>query len=118
MRVRDYHNDPGIRFWVPEPPQGYQPLGPEVREGGHRIAFWARVVDGHLEDVRFTASRRCRKLLALADVVAERLRGQPYRACSWDPAAVLATFADERDQGKLRARLDLIRRALRCTSAA
>ncbi|NPA26797.1 MAG: hypothetical protein GXO36_04285 [Chloroflexi bacterium] len=117
MRVRDYHANPGIRYWVPEPPAGYQPLGTEARQGGHRVAFWAKVEDHTLQDVRFTASRRCRKLLALADVVADRLRGQPYPDCRWDPEAVLATFAEERDQAKLRDRLALIQQALPCTTA-
>jgi len=111
MKVAEYHRQ-GLRHWVDAPPEGFVPLGREVREGGHRVAFFARVEDGRLADVVFNASRRCRKLLALADVAAERLHGQPMEGYTLDADALLAHFAEERDREKMRARAQLIFEAL------
>ncbi len=111
MKVAEYHRM-GLKHRVDAPPEGYQPLGTEAREGGHRVAFFARVEAGRLADVRFTASRRCRKLLALADVAAERLRGQPATGFSLRAEDLLALFAEEKDRAKMEARARLILRAL------
>ena len=111
MKVAEYHRQ-GVRHWVAEPPPGYVPLGAEARNKNHRVAFWGQVEAGHLRAVRFTSSRRCRKLLALADVAAERLRGQPYPGYTLDAEAVLAFFAEERDQQKMADRMALIMQAL------
>jgi hypothetical protein len=111
MKVAAYHQQ-GLRHWVETPPEGWVPLGREAREGGHRVAFFARVADGRLAEVAFHSSRRCRKLLALADVAAERLRGQPAQGYTLDPEALLTFFAEERDRAKMQARVDLLLRAL------
>ena len=111
MKVAEYHRQ-GLRHWVDAAPEGFVPLGREVREGGHRVAFFARVEDGRLADVVFHASRRCRKLLALADVAAERLQGQPSEGYALDADALLAHFAEERDREKMQARVRLIFQAL------
>ncbi len=111
MKVADYHRQ-GLRRYVGAPPEGYRPLGTEARRGAHRVAFFGRVADGRLEDVRFTSSRRCRKLLALADLAAERLQGQPFPDFRLDPAELQAFFAEERDQAKMADRADLIAEAL------
>ena len=111
MKVADYHRQ-GLRRYVDAPPEGYQPLGEEARRGVHRVAFFAQVADGQLADVRFTSSKRCRKLLALADVTAERLVGQPYPNFRLDVNGLLAFFAEERDQAKMADRASLIAEAL------
>lgn len=112
MKVAEYHKQ-GLQHRVEEAPEGYQPLGEEAREGGHRVAFFARVVDGRLADVVHTGSRRCRKLLALADLAAERLRGQPADDYALDGGDLLAFFGEERDRAKMEARVALILRALK-----
>ena len=111
MKVAEYHRQ-GLRYWVEEPPEGFAPLGREAREGGHRVAFFARVEAGRLAEVVFHSSRRCRKLLALADVAAERLRGQPAQGYSLDAEELLNFFAEERDRAKMQARVELILQAL------
>ncbi len=111
MKVAAYHQQ-GLHHWVSEPPEGFLPLGREAREGGHRVAFFARVAHGRLAEVVFHSSRRCRKLLALADVAAERLRGQPAQGYTLDPEALLDFFAEERDRAKMQARAHLILQAL------
>ncbi len=111
MKVAEYHRQ-GLQHYVNAPPEGYQPLGAEARHGVHRVAFFAQVADGRLADVRFTSSKRCRKLLALADLAAERLRGQPAQGFHLEANDLLAFFAEERDQAKMAERLRLIFAAL------
>ena len=101
----------GLAHRVETPPEGYVALG-EAREGGHRVAFYARVENGALAHVVFTSTKRCKKLMALADRVCTLLEGQTAGEFTIDPDAVLGFFQDERDQEKLRKRMDLILRAL------
>ncbi len=110
MRVKSYHEQ-GLKHRVEQPPEGYEPLG-SAEEKGHRVAFYGRVHGGRLEDVVYTSSKRCKKLMALADVVADRLTGQPREGYRLDAADVLGMFREERDQDKMRARMALILRAL------
>ncbi len=114
MKVAEYHRQ-GLRHYVDAPPEGYQPLGAEARQGVHRVAFFAQVAEGHLADVRFTSSKRCRKLMALADLAAERLQGQPYPGFHLDADNLLAFFGEERDKAKMAERLRLIFTALGLT---
>ncbi len=111
MKVAEYHRQ-GLKHWVEAPPEGYRPLGAEARDGGHRVAFFARVEGDRLADVKFTASRRCRKLLALADLAAERLRGQPATGFALATDDLLAFFAEEKDRAKMEARARLVQQAL------
>ncbi len=110
MKVADYHRQ-GLRWRVDAPPEGYRLLG-EAQEGGHKVAFFGQVEDGRLREVRYTSSRRCRKLMALADVAAARLQGQPYPGFRLALEDLLAVFAEERERGKMEARAKLILRAL------
>ncbi len=112
MKVSEYHKQ-GLKNWVDEKPEGYERLGQEARSGVHRVSFFARIADGKLADVRFNSSRRCRKLLALADLAAEKLRGQPADDYSLEPEELLNFFAEERNKETMRARVDLILQALK-----
>ena len=112
VKVAEYHRQ-GLKHRVETPPDGYMLLGREVREGGHRVAFFARVEDDHLADVVYTSSKRCRKLMALADLAAEYLIGQPYPGYRLDPDALLAFFGEERDRAKMQDRVRLILDALK-----
>ncbi|HEY58191.1 MAG TPA: nicotinate phosphoribosyltransferase [Anaerolineae bacterium] len=111
MKVAEYHRQ-GLRHWVNEVPEGFTPLGTEAREGGHRVAFLARVEGGRLSEVVATGSRRCRKLMALADLAAARLRGQSASGFSLSAKDLLAHFAEERDRAKMQARVALVMQAL------
>ncbi len=111
MKVAEYHRQ-GLKHWVDNPPPEYIRLGEEVREGGHRVAFFARVEEGRLADVVYTSSKRCRKLMALADVAADRLVGQSHSGYHLDPDELLAFFKEERDRAKMRDRVRLIFSAL------
>ena len=111
MKVAEYHRQ-GLRRYADAPPQGYHPLGTEARRGVHRVAFFAQIANGQLADVRFTSSKRCRKLLALADLAAERLQGQPAQGFHLAADDLLAFFAEERDKAKMAERLSLVFEAL------
>jgi len=111
VKVAEYHRQ-GLHHRVESPPPDYTPLGQEVRESGHRVAFFARVENEHLADVVYTSSKRCRKLMALADVAAERLKGQPASGYHLDPDALVDFFREERDRAKMHARVQLIMNAL------
>ncbi len=111
MKVAEYHRQ-GLRHWVLEVPEGFVPLGTEARDGGHRVAFFARVEAGRLTEVVATGSRRCRKLMALADLAAERLQGQSVEDYALSLEELLDFFAEERDRAKMRARANLIMQAL------
>ncbi len=110
MDVKTYVSR-GLPHRVETPPEGYVLLG-EARDRGHRVAFHARVENGVLAHVVFTSTKRCKKLMALADRVCTLLEGQPAGDFTINPDAVLDFFQDERDQEKLRKRMDLILRAL------
>ncbi len=110
MKVAEYHKS-GLKHRVDAPPEGYVLLG-EARDGGHRVAFYGKVQEGRLERVVHTGSKRCRKLLALADVAAERLQGQPYPGYQLALEDLLAFFAGEKDRAKMEARGRLVLRAL------
>jgi len=112
MKVSDYHKQ-GLKHWVDEKPEGYDLLGQEARSGVHRLSFFARTSDGKLADVRFNSSRRCRKLLALADLAAEKLRGQPADSYSLDRDELLGFFTEERNKATMNERADLILQALK-----
>lgn len=112
MKVSEYHKQ-GLKHWTDEKPEGYERLGREARSGIHRVGFFARIADGKLADVRFNSSRRCRKLLALADLAAEKLRGQPADSYSLDRDELLGFFAEERNKDTMNDRVDLILQALK-----
>ncbi len=110
MKVAEYHRQ-GLKHRVDTPPEGYIPLG-TARDGGHRVSFYARVQKGHLAHVVHTGSKRCRKLLALADVAAARLQGQPYPGYTLKARELLDFFREERDKAKMTQRVHLVLRAL------
>lgn len=101
----------GLPHRVEAPPEGYVTLG-EAHEGGHRVAFYARVENGMLAHVVFTSTKRCKKLMALANRMCELLEGQPSENPAIKPEEVLAFFEEEREKEKLQRRMDLILRAL------
>ena len=118
MKVAEYHRR-GLQHFTPTPPTHAVPLGTEARDGVHRVAFFGQISpDGRLTSVFYTASKRCRKLLALADVAATRLEGQPAEAYTLHPQELLDAFAEERDQQKMQARIALILQALNLSEDA
>ncbi len=115
MRVAEYHRR-GLQRRVEAAPEGFVPLGAEARDGVHRVAFYAQVADGRLARVVHTGSKRCRKLLALADWAAQRLEGQPYPGYRLSAEDLLRAFAEEKDWAKMQARAALVLRALGLTA--
>ncbi|MEJ5339759.1 MAG: nicotinate phosphoribosyltransferase [Aquificaceae bacterium] len=108
MRVADYVSQ-GLKNLVEEPPEGYQTLG-KCTSGCHSVTFFIRGTPDSVKDIRVKATRRCKKLLAVVDFVAEKIRerGKVYL----DEGEVLSFFSEEKEQDKLKDRLSIVRSAL------
>jgi len=110
MKVAEYLKE-GLKNFSEEAPQDYQLLG-KAKEGCHRVEFFAKVKDGIVKEAVFNSSKRCKKLLALADVVAEMLKGQKVKNLKINEEKLLETFKDEKDKKKIKERIELIKTAL------
>ncbi|WP_457626529.1 nicotinate phosphoribosyltransferase [Persephonella sp.] len=110
MKVSEYHKQ-GLKNFVEKKPEGYEVLG-SAKEGVHRVEFFIKTEDGVITDVKFSSSKRCKKLTALADVVAEKLRGQKTGSLHINPEEVLQFFGEEKEKDKMKNRLSIVLRAL------
>ena len=106
MKVSEYHKQ-GLKNFVEEEPQGYKKLG-EAKEGVHRVACYIKEDDGKIVDAKFTASKRCKKLLAIADYVCELLKNGEKDITE---EKVLSFFKEEKDKDKMKARFKLVKQA-------
>ncbi|RMH80217.1 MAG: nicotinate phosphoribosyltransferase [Acidobacteria bacterium] len=108
MKVSDYV-DQGLKNLVEEKPQGYEELG-KCTSGCHSVAFFVKKAGDGLEDIKFKATKRCKKLLAVADYVAENIKKEGK--VSLDEKGVLEFFKEEKEQDKLKERIKIVRSAL------
>ena len=108
MKVAQYIEG-GLKNLVDKKPEGYTELG-KCTSGCHSVSFFIRGTPERVEDVKFTASKRCKKLLAVADLVAEKIRerGKVYL----EEEEILKYFSEEKEQDKLKERLSIVRTAL------
>ncbi len=106
MKVSEYHKQ-GLKNFVEEEPQGYVKLG-EAKEGVHRVACYVKYEDDKIVDAKFTASKRCKKLLAIADYVCEQLKEGRKDITKEE---ILQFFKEEKDKEKLKARFNLVKKA-------
>jgi len=56
---------------VEEKPEGYMELG-KCTSGCHSVVYFIKGTTEKVEDVKFKATKRCKKLLAVADFVAQK----------------------------------------------
>ncbi len=108
MRVADYIKE-GLKNMVEELPEGYQEIG-KCTSGCHSVRFFMKGLPKRVEDVKFKATNRCKKLLAVADFVAERVKEKGKVEVSEEE--VLSYFSDEKEQDKLKDRLRMVKTAL------
>ncbi|MFN7064985.1 MAG: nicotinate phosphoribosyltransferase [Aquificaceae bacterium] len=108
MRVSNYVEE-GLKNLLEERPEGYSELG-RFTSGCHSVSFFVKGTFERVEDVKFKATKRCKKLLAMADFVAERIRekGKVYL----NEEEVLKYFSEEKEQEKLKERLQIVKKAL------
>jgi hypothetical protein len=101
MRVKDFIEKEGIERFVESKPESFEAL-PE--EGAHRIQFFIK--EG---ECRFNSSKRCKKLLALAEVACRLVEEGKMPS----EEELLSFFSEERDKEKMRARAELVVKALK-----
>lgn len=108
MRVADYV-EKGLANLVEEKPEGFTELG-KCTSGCHSVSFFIKGGVDKVEDVKFKATKRCKKLLAVADFVAERIRekGKVYLK----EEEILNYFSQEKEQDKLKDRIEIVKKAL------
>lgn len=108
MRVADYL-EKGLKNLVEEKPEGYEELG-RCTSGCHSVSFFVKRSGEKIEDVKFKATKRCKKLLAVADYVAEGIRRDSK--VSLDEKGILEFFGEEKEQDKLKDRIKIVKSAL------
>ncbi|SNZ08543.1 hypothetical protein SAMN06265182_1337 [Persephonella hydrogeniphila] len=110
MKVSEYHKK-GLKNFVEEKPEEYKSLG-FAKEGTHRVEFFVKTGNGAITDIKFSSSKRCKKLMAIADLVAEKLKGQKMDSLSINPDEILSFFNEEKEKDKMRNRLGIVLKAL------
>lgn len=108
MRVADYVSKE-LKNLVEDEPEGYQTLGKCI-SGCHSVTFFIKGNRDAVEDIKVKATKRCKKLLAVADFVAGKIKekGRVYL----DEEEVLNFFFEEKEQDKLKDRISIVRDAL------
>ncbi|WPM31791.1 nicotinate phosphoribosyltransferase [Hydrogenobacter sp. T-2] len=108
MRVVDYIKE-GLKNFVEEVPEGYREIG-KCSLGCHSVRFFIKGSPERVEDIKFKATNRCKKLLAVADFVAQRIREKGK--VDVDDYEVLSYFSEEKEKDKLKDRLNMVKTAL------
>jgi len=102
----------GMKNFVEERPEGYEILG-SAKEGVHRVEIYIKKSQNRITDAKFNASKRCKKLLAVAELVTERLKNQEADKISINPDEILQFFAEEKEKEKMKNRLSIVLKALK-----
>ena len=110
MKVSEYHKQ-GLKNFVEEKPQGYEVFG-EAKEGVHKIVCFVNEENGKIVDAKFNSSKRCKKLMAIADLVCEKLKGQSRESIKIDDEKILQFFKEEKEKDKMINRLNIVKKAL------
>ncbi len=102
MKVSEYHKQ-GLKWWTDALPAEVVRQA-QVQEGPHRLQVFL-LPDG---TCRWQATRRCRKLMAIADWVCDYYN-QHRQVPSIE--AILEFFSEERDKTKMTQRAQLVLKA-------
>ncbi len=108
MRVSDYISQ-GLKNAVEDMPEGYTELG-RCTSGCHSVRFFLKGSPQRVEDIKFKATNRCKKLLAVADLVAQRIKERGK--VEVDEQEVLSYLSEEKEKDKLKDRLKMVKSAL------
>lgn len=108
MRAADYIKEE-LKNFVEEVPEGYVEIG-KCSSGCHSVRFFIKGSPERVEDIKFKATNRCKKLLAVADFVAQRIREKGK--VDVDDYEVLSYFSEEKEKDKLKDRLNVVKTAL------
>lgn len=110
MKVSEYIKS-GLKNYLENTPSDYKLLG-EAQEKIHKIRCFIKLEDNIITDAKFNSSKRCKKLMAIADLVCEKLKGQNINQLSIDEKEILSFFEEEKDKDKLSERLNLVKKAI------
>lgn len=108
MNISQYIEN-GLKNYVDVAPEGYRDLG-KCKKGCHILNFFLKEENGKVVDVKFTASKRCKKLLAVADYVSSLIKDKGK--IELEDKEILEIFKEEKEIDKLKDRLKLVKEAL------
>jgi len=110
MKVSEYHKK-GLRNFVENVPSEYELLG-ESQEGAHKIKCFVKIENDKITDAKFNSSKRCKKLMAIADFICEKIKGQNINSIKINDKEVLEFFKEEKEKDKMGNRLNIVKKAL------
>ncbi len=110
MKVAEYHKQ-GLKNRVEEKPEGYDILGSH-KEGGHKVECYIKKEGNKITDAKYSSSKRCKKLMAIADLVCEKIKGQEIGKIKIDDNGILEFFKEEKEKDKMLNRLNIVKKAL------
>jgi len=96
---------------VEEAVDGYNKTG-EFKSGCHRVNLMLKVERGKVKDCKFIATKRCKKLLAVADYVCESVKGKSVKSLTLTEEDIVNFFGDEKEKDKIRNRAEIVLNAL------
>ena len=99
MKVKDYIES-GLKNFVEVAPSDYKEIG-KFKSGSHVVSFYIKEENDKITDVKFNSSKRCKKLLAVADYVAEIIKQKGK-----------VEFKDEKEIEKVKDRLEIVKKVL------
>ncbi len=109
MKVAEYVNE-GLKNMVEEVLEGYK-VG-EFKSGCHKVNLMLKLERGKVKDCKFTATKRCKKLLAVADYVCETIKGKSAKSLSVSEEEIVNFFGEEKEKDKIRNRAEIVLNAL------
>ncbi len=109
MKVADYVNE-GLNNMVDEILDGYK-VG-EFKSGCHKVNMLLKVERGKIKDCKFTATKRCKKLLAVADYVCKTIMGKSAKSLSISEKEIVDFFGEEKEKDKIKNRAEIVLNAL------
>ncbi len=109
MKVAEYVNE-GLKNMVEEVLDGYK-VG-EFKSGCHKVSMLLKVERGKIKDCKFTATKRCKKLLAVADYVCETIKGKSVKNLSISDEEIVNFFGEEKEKDKIKNRAEIVLNAL------
>ncbi len=111
MKVSQYIKE-GLKNKVEEKPEGYTLLG-KNKEGVHFVECYIKEEDGKITDAKYKSSKRCKKLMAVADIICEKLKGQNVNNISINKQEILEFFKEEKEKDKMENRVDIVLKAIK-----
>lgn len=108
MKVSEYV-EKGIKNIVKEEPEGYEEVGKE-KSSCHTVSVYVKRSGDRIEDVKIKATNRCKKLLAISDYVAEKMK--EIGKLEFEEQELLEFFKEEKEKEKMIDRINLLKTAL------